>query len=147
MMMRWGSIKRRWRILIVLVAMLGLLMAYPAFVLGYTWYHVLGSDLPGGHNGPLDAYRHTLASAVVAYTLNEKAVEWVSRTMETEDWATHRMDRHNNRIGARIGLRARSFFEIEPAVARRVAEGAVFARSENQTTWMPEGCWGDKKLW
>ena len=124
-----------------------LIGVYPAFVLGYTWSHVLRSELPGGSNGPLDAYRHTLASAVVAYTLNERAVEWATLILEMSDTEGNRMDRHNNRIGAKIGARARSFSEVEPAVAAQVAKGAVDSYSGEQVTWLPRERWRRGRLW
>jgi len=139
--------KRRWKILIAVGAALVLLGCYPAFVLGYTWYHVAKSDLPGGRNGPLDAYRHTLASAVVAYTLDEKVVYGVSRLMEHHNAASNRMDRHNNYIGAHIGMRVQSFGEIKAEVARQVARGKAWARDRDQVTWMSEACWEGGKMW
>ena len=45
------------------------LAAYPAFVLGTVYAQWFRADLPGGRNGPADAYRHSLASATVAYRL------------------------------------------------------------------------------
>ncbi|WFC43144.1 hypothetical protein [Pseudoxanthomonas sp. SE1] len=115
--------KRRWRTGLVLIGML--LTAYPAFVLTYTWSHVLQSPLPGGRHGPLDAYRHTLASAVVAYTLDARAVGLVNGVMERRGRRSNAMDIHNNLIGARIGARAMRFSDIEPMVARSVASGSI----------------------
>src|SRR5690348_8653288 len=93
-----------------------LVSAYPAFVLGCTWSHVAQSSLPGGRYGPLDAYRHTLASAVVAFTLSPRAVEVTTWFMERRGNDANLMDRRNNQIGAAIGMRVRSFGELEPAV-------------------------------
>ena len=53
--------RRRLRRLGALAFVLG---AYPAFVLGTVYAHWLGADLPGGRDGPADAYRHALASAI-----------------------------------------------------------------------------------
>lgn len=141
------SWKRRTKILCGIGILSLLLASYPVLVLGYVWIKVEQSELPGGHNGPLDAYRHTLASAVVSYTLNERVVEWVSGIMEHKQIATHLMDRHNNRIGARIGSKAKHFSEIEPAVAKSIAEGAIFTRDPDQSTWLPESIWSDQKMW
>ncbi len=124
-----------------------MLGSYPVMVLGYVWIKVAQSDLPGGRNGPLDAYRHTLASALVSYTLDERVVGWVSDVMEDERIITQRMDRHNNRIGAMIGNQAESLIKIEPAVAKKVSEGRVFARDPDQSTWLPKSIWGDSKMW
>ncbi len=143
----WGWMKKRWKPLSIVAAVFLILASYPAFVLGYTWIKVLQSDLPGGRNGPLDAYRHTLASAVVSYTLNASAVEWVTDIMEDDRYLTQRMDRHNNRIGAMIGSEVSFFGEIEAAVAKSVSEGRVMARDPEQSTWLPKAMWKDKKMW
>lgn len=124
-----------------------LLALYPGFVLAYTWSHVMDSPLHGGRHGPRDAYRHTLASAVVAYTLDARAVGLVSRVMERRGKPSNRMDVHNNLIGASIGARAMRFSDIEPEVARHVAMGTVDAASPDQTTWLPELQWQDGSLW
>ena len=51
-----------------LVAATGLVLAaYPAFVLGTVYAQWFRADLPGGRNGPSDAYRHSLASATVVW--------------------------------------------------------------------------------
>lgn len=139
--------KRRRRLILRSGAVLLLLSAYPVFVLGYTWSHVAGSDLPGGRLGPLDAYRHTLASAVVAFTLSPRAVDWVTSVMERGGNASNRMDRHNNRIGAVIGSRARSFGEIERAVSAQVQRGAAGATDSAQVTWLPPNRWRSGSLW
>ena len=96
------------------LALLALVLAtYPTFVLTYTWSHVLQSPLPGGRHGPLDAYRHTLASAVVSHTLHPRVVSWVNAVMEHQGKRSNAMDIHNNLIGARIGARAVRFAEID----------------------------------
>lgn len=124
-----------------------LLGAYPGWVLGYTWRHVLRSELQGGKNGPLDAYRHALASAVVSYTLGERVVHTVTVVMESGGKRSNRMDRHNNRIGAAIGAKARAFSELEPAVFRSIRNGQVDATDPNRITWMPKDTWRDRRLW
>ena len=83
-MIRWRASPAftRWsRRVIVVGALLG---AYPVFVLGVVYAKCLGSDLPGGRDGPGDAYRHTLASAIVAYTSSPRCVDWVTRVMERD---------------------------------------------------------------
>ena len=120
---------------------------YPFFVLVYTWTCVFRSDLEGGRHGPLDAYRHALASAVVSYTLNERAVVFVSHLMESRKKESTRMDRHNNLIGARIGAAATSFHELEPAVLRSVSTGAANSEDADQITWLPEKKWRDGRIW
>jgi hypothetical protein len=121
--------------------------AYPAFVLLYTWSHVLQSPLPGGRHGPLDAYRHTLASAVVAYTLDPDAIRVVNGIMEGRGKRSNAMDIHNNLIGAGIGARAARFADIEPMVVRRVAHGGVDATAPDRTTWLPEREWQEGLAW
>lgn len=137
------SKKRRWkRGALVLV-----LSIYPLFVLLYVWSYVFRSDLDGGRNGPLDAYRHTLACSVVAYTLDERVVDLVTRLMESGNKNSNKMDIHNNRIGARIGAQAQSFRELEPAVHRAVSDGAINSADEHQITWLPEKRWRDSRFW
>lgn len=121
--------------------------AYPAFVLGYTWSHVAGAGFPGGRHGPLDAYRHTLASAVVAFTLSPRVVDWITLAMENNSKQSSAMDRHNNRIGARVGSQAGSFADLEPAVRALVQHGAVGATDPDQVTWLPPGDWRTGWLW
>ena len=123
-----------------LVLLLGI---YPALVLVYTLSFVLRSDLRGGRHGPLDAYRHALASSVVAYTLNESAVDLVTALFESKGKASNRMDRHNNRIGASLGTRTASFRELEPSVRRLVSKGTVDSADLDQITWLPEEKWRD----
>lgn len=129
------------------LAALVLVGSYPMFVLGFTSYHVLRSDLPGGGNGPLDAYRHTLASAVVAYTAGPQAVEWVIARMERGERESARMDRQNNRIGASIGAAARSLGDIEPVVRQHVLQGAMYADDPAQVTWLKPRRWRDNRFW
>jgi hypothetical protein len=124
----------------------GLLGLYPGFVLGYTWYKVFHSDLEGGRHGPLDAYRHTLASAVVSYTSAEQVVFAVSAIMERNNKGPNRMDDHNNRIGALIGSQAEHFSDIEPLVQEYVHNGKVNATNMNQVTWLPEKRWKKSRL-
>ena len=137
--------KRPWLHRLVLLALV--LAVYPAFVLTYTWSHVLQSPLPGGRHGPLDAYRHTLASAVVAYTLDARAINLVNGVMERRGKRANAMDIHNNLLGAGIGSRAARFSDIEPAVARSVAAGQVDAPSPDQTTWLPRDDWKEGFAW
>lgn len=120
---------------------------YPAFVLGYVWYHCLVSDFQGGRNGQLDAYRHTLASAVVAYTSSPKLVHLVTVVMEREGKPSNMMDRHNNSIGMRIGQAAASFNQINGLVLQRVDDGAENAVEASQVTWLARPYWGKSLFW
>jgi hypothetical protein len=140
-------VKRRAKLLLWIPIAVLLIGAYPTFVLGYTWSHVSASSLPGGRRGPLDAYRHTLASAVVAYTLSPKAVDLVTAVMERRGRKSNLMDRHNNRIGAAIGLRAKSLSEAERMVSAQVLHGAVNATDPDQITWLPQKWWAEGSLW
>ncbi len=128
----------RWRLALVLA---GLLAVYPAALLGYVYWHALTSGLPGARHGPQDAYRHTLASAVLAYTISPRAVHWVAVVMEPGNDAGSRMDRHNNAVGAAIGASATSFAALRPAVLARVRAGQVHATDPDQVTWLPPHRW------
>lgn len=131
--------ERRWsRALVATV----IVAVYPLWVLGYAYGYSLTSGLPGARHGPQDAYRHTLASALVAYTISPAAVRWVTAVMEFADDPSSRMDRHNNAIGASIGASARSFAELRPQVMARVRAGRVNAVDPQQVSWMPPNSWG-----
>ncbi|HEX2546020.1 MAG TPA: hypothetical protein VHL79_14150 [Ramlibacter sp.] len=132
---------------ILAIVTAALLSAYPAFVLGYTWSHVARAALPGGRHGPLDAYRHALASAVVAFTLGPRPVDWVTSVMESSSKPSNAMDRHNNRLGAMVGSQARSFADVAPTVRALVQQGTVEAADPDQTTWLPPGEWRAGWLW
>jgi len=124
-----------------------LFCVYPACVLANTWSHVLKSDFKGGRNGKLDAYRHSLASATVSYPLGVWAVDLTTWVFESGDKESNKMDIHNNRIGANIGSKAKSFSEIEPSVRRAILNGDVSATDPDQITWLSPSKWGDSKLW
>lgn len=128
-------------------ALVALAGVYPVCILGFTWSHVLRSDFEGGRHGPLDAYRHALASAVVSYTVGEWAVTITTIVFEWGDKNSNKMDRHNNRLGAAIGSRAESFSGIEPAVRGAVLNGAIGTTEKNQITWLPESRWEDGRFW
>ena len=105
------------------------------------------SDFEGGRNGKLDAYRHSLASATVSYTLGEWAVSLTTWIFESNEKQSNKMDTHNNRIGARIGSNARSLSDIEPSVREAVLRGHVFATDPEQITWLPSSKWRNARLW
>jgi len=113
----------------------------------FTWSHVLRSDLKGGRHGQLDAYRHALASATVSYTLGEWAVDVTTWIFESGKKDSNKMDIHNNRIGARLGTKAESFGDIEPAVRSAVLNGTVSSVDTEQITWLSSDRWRDGKLW
>ncbi len=135
------------KIALTFILLLGILAIYPSFIFGYTLSHVAKSGFPGGRYGPLDAYRHTLASALVAYTLNEEAVSLVTKVMESENRDFDLMDQHNNRIGAKIGTSAKAFSDIEPTVREFVENGTVNSNNENQVTWLSANRWVDGWAW
>ena len=124
-----------------------LLFVYPVCVIVFTWSHVLKSDLEGGRNGKLDAYRHSLASATVSYSLREWAVDLTTWIFESGDKESNRMDIHNNRIGAKIGSKADSFAEIEPSVRQAIPNGNVSTSDPNQITWLRPSKCRDGKFW
>ena len=138
-----SSQRRRWRRAAIAAL---LLVAYPAFVLGATYQQFFRADLPGGRNGPADAYRHSLASAIVAYTLSPRCVEWVTDVMERggDGNASRAMDAHNNHIGARIGATAPSWNEMQEAVRNAVRDGAVDATDPDRITWLPASRWQNR---
>lgn len=144
---RAGRLRIPRRVRNALVAFALLVSLPPGALLSCVWWHVLRSPLPGGRHGPLDAYRHTLASAYVAFVVSPRAVAWVTVVMESCAKASCRMDRHNNTIGAALGSRAARWSDIEPAVAESVATGRVNAREPWITTWLPPGQWKEGKLW
>jgi hypothetical protein len=139
--------KRRKKTLVHLVIILTILGMYPFFVLSYTWAQVSQSGLEGGRHGPKDAYRHVLASAVVAYTLHPRAVALFTLITESKGKDTNTMDAHNNRIGASIGSGAGSFSELPHIVLSNVLEGGVNTTNDQQVTWLPEQRWKSGLLW
>lgn len=122
------------------------LAAYPCFVLGTVYAQWFAADLPGGRNGPADAYRHALASATVAYTGSPRWVAWVTAVMEGDGGGNdmHAMDAHNNRIGAAIGARSQTWGEMRRSVRMAVDAGAIDAASPDQITWLPPARWRDR---
>jgi len=131
---------RRWTIAAILIAV------YPVFVLGTVYIATWRSDLPGGRHGPRDAYRHSLASAIVAYTGSSRWVEWVTSVMENggEGDAARAMDARNNRIGARIGTEAESWNEMRAAVLAAVRAGRANAQERHRITWLPPEKWQER---
>jgi len=136
--------RRRWRRGAAAITLL--LALYPAFVLCATYREFFRADLPGGRNGPADAYRHSLASAIVAYTLSPRCVQWVTHAMERdgEGNASRAMDAHNNRLGARIGAAAKSWNDMQNAVRNAVRHGAVDATAPDRITWLPASRWQNR---
>ncbi len=120
--------------------------AYPAFVLATVYATRLRSDLPGGRHGPKDAYRHSLASATVAYTGSPRWVEWATAVMENggEGGPDRTMDAYNNRIGARIGAGAESWAGMRAAVLAAVEAGGIEAEEDNRITWLPPERWQER---
>ena len=135
--------RRRYRLIAATVLVLA---AYPAFVLGTVYAAWFKADLPGGRNGPADAYRHTLASATVAYTTSPRFVAWVTTWMERDGRGSdmRAMDAHNNRIGARIGAQAGSWSEMQARVRTAINAGHAGATNDNQITWLPRERWLDR---
>jgi len=130
-----------------LIAATGLVLAaYPAFVLGTVYAHWFRMDFPGGRNGPSDAYRHSLASATVAYTTSPRLVALVTSVMEDDGQGNpmRAMDAHNNRIGARIGATATSWNDMQAQVLHAVQSGTVDATNADQITWLPQPWWRDR---
>lgn len=139
--------KTKKKILARIIAAMAVLGAYPLFVLSYTWVHVAKAGLEGGRHGPKDAYRHVLASAVVARTLHRSAVDCFTWVTESKGKDTNAMDSQNNRIGAAIGSHASSLSEIPDTVLTNVLNGSVNTTNGNQVTWLPENRWRKGLLW
>jgi hypothetical protein len=136
---RWKRLK--WLALVAL-----LLAAYPGFVFATVYAHWFVANLPGGRNGPGDAYRHTLASATVAYTGSPRWVAWVTAVMEHDGEGndSRAMDAHNNRIGARIGAQASSWRQMQADVMAAIERGTVNTADEQQITWLPPERWQNR---
>jgi hypothetical protein len=119
---------------------------YPAFVLVTVYATTLRSDLPGGRHGPRDAYRHSLASAIVGYTGSPRWVEWVTAVMEDGGHGddARAMDAHNNRLGARIGAEAQSWRQVRANVRKALDAGDVKQTDPNRITWLPPERWQDR---
>lgn len=137
---RWPTWRKRLLVAGIAVA------AYPAFVLGTVYAHWFAADLPGGRNGPADAYRHSLASATVAYTGSPRWVDWVTAVMERDASRNEMraMDAHNNRIGAAIGMHARSWREMQTSVRAAVDAGGIDTQNPDQITWLPRSRWQER---
>lgn len=136
------NLSKKWLVLsLILISM------YPIFVLSYVWRECFVSDFQGGKSGQLDAYRHTLASAVVAYTSSPKVVDLVTACMERKERSDNLMDRHNNLIGAKIGLTAKSFNQINTLVRQQVSRGTENAIENSQSTWLARPYWGKSLFW
>ena len=122
------------------------LASYPAFVLGTVYSATTQSDLPGGRHGPKDAYRHSLASAIVAYTGSPRWVEWATYAMEGDGVAdaARAMDAHNNRIGARIGAEAESWDRMRAEILAAVESGGIDIDDPDRITWLPPERWQDR---
>lgn len=135
--------QRRWRAWLVFSA---LIAAYPAFILGTVYATTLHSDLPGGRHGPKDAYRHSLASATVAYTGSSRWVDWVTAVMEDggRGDAARAMDAHNNRLGARIGAAAESWSGMQADVLAAVKAGGMQTSDPDRITWLPPDQWRER---
>ena len=138
--------RRRWRRVLIAGFVIG---AYPMFVLGTTYGITLRSGLAGGRHGPCDAYRHSLASAIVAWTTSARFVEWVTAVMEGDDpGASHRMDAHNNRVGIRIAATAPDWSSLLRAVRAAVDTGSVSDAAgladPDHIVWLPADRWRDR---
>ncbi len=139
-----NNTRRRWLrrgIIAICIAAL-----YPVFVLASVYAATSQSGLPGGRHGPRDAYRHSLASATVAYTGSQRWVAWVTAVMENggRGDATRAMDAHNNLLGARIGTKAKSLSDMRASVLAAVNAGGVDVKDENRITWLSSERWQER---
>ena len=122
-------------------------LIYSALVLVFVWWSCYNSQFHYGKNGPLDAYRHTLASAVVSYTSSPKIVTFATIIMERENKSANLMDIHNNAIGANIGQHAQSLTDIKAKVATQIAAGGINKIAPTQTTWLAAEYWHESLFW
>jgi hypothetical protein len=120
---------------------------YGLSVLSYVWWHCVNSNLPGGKYGPLDAYRHTLASAVVAYSSSPKLVIIITKIMEGKGRPIDKMDQHNNAIGAAIGEQADSLSSLEQCVKNQILKGTTNTQNIMQSTWLSKVFWRENIFW
>jgi hypothetical protein len=67
--------------------------------------------------------------------------------MEFQKSRSNLMDKHNNDIGANIGMRAVRFSDIQPAVMNAVNQGTNNAKSPSQVTWLTSEYWKESTLW
>ncbi|NOT89622.1 MAG: hypothetical protein HOP03_15795 [Lysobacter sp.] len=136
--------RRRW--LRRTIVAIGVCALYPAFVLATVYAATAQSDLPGGRHGPRDAYRHSLASATVAYTGSPHWVQWVTAVMEDGGRGddARAMDAHNNLLGARIGADAHSWAGMRAAVLAAVKTGDIDVKDPNRITWLPQTRWRER---
>ena len=143
---RRRSRSARWRFVRRALIAAVVLAVYPAFVLGTVYSATTQSDLPGGRHGPKDAYRHSLASAIVAYTGSPRWVAWATYAMEGEGVAdpARAMDAHNNRIGARIGAEAESWDAMRTKILVAVEHGGVEVDDPHRITWLPRERWQER---
>lgn len=122
-------------------------LIYGAFILSFVWWHCYQSQFKGGKNGALDAYRHTLASAMVAYTTSPKVVRLVTVMMERGNLPANLMDQHNNAIGAKIGSHASSITTLTNNVQQAVYQGSINAKNAQQITFLPVQYWQKSLFW
>jgi hypothetical protein len=117
-----------------------------AFVVDSVYATMLRADLLGGHYGSNDAYRHSLASATVAYTGSSRWVDWVTTVMENggRGDAARAMDAHNNRLGARIGADAETWSEMQAGVLAAVKGGGIGISDPDRITWLPPERWRER---
>lgn len=136
--------RRKWPMRMLACGMV--LAAYPVFVFASVYTQWFAADLPGGRNGPADAYRHSLASATVAYTGSPRWVKWVTTIMEKDGAGSdmRAMDAHNNRIGARIGSQAKSWDDMQAAVLAAVKAGTIDSADTEQITWLSPERWRNR---
>ena len=130
------------RVVTRIVAVLLLMSIAPLSLIAFAFWESHQSGLPGRRGGPQDAYRHVVASALLAYFVSPRAVEIATAFLERNQGGTHEaMDQKNNRIGAQLGERSRSLDLLRADARKLVAAGAVDATDKSQVTWLPRDRW------
>lgn len=133
---------------------------YICLILGIVYYNVWNSGLKGGGHGPQDAYRHSLASALVAHTLHPKCIELVIHVMEKDGTGSfaNKMDTNNNRLGAQIGASVpwstssvsvvikKVHTAVDNGTVQNINSNTKISSNPQQIMWMPKKYW-IKRRW
>jgi hypothetical protein len=106
------------------------------------------SRLPGLRNGPADAYRHILWAAEMTRLLGEPVAGFFLWGHEKEGSLGSNqpkdeevMDLHNNEIGIRIGLLAKTFEEVIAGARKAVETSDRAGSSATGARWLDRSRW------
>lgn len=118
-----------------------LLLISPFFMFIATMHGLaFNSGLSGYRGGPMDAFRHSLASAYVARYVGKWAVVTFTDFTERNHSSKYDvMDMHNNNVGVLIGTSDTK--DIYDEVKLRVSRGKINSQEAHVITWLPENKW------